>query len=336
MKSQHILWIHICDEERLYSNYNELPENSGDFYDGADMTKYEHNLLTIQIAKFKDHTVSTMVEKANLKSLLNSCNSSIIDIAICNKRVFTVNKHVIISNFSKLSPHTETSKDVWIIDSEASVHITNKLSDFTSYKPYTEPEEVETANKHDSLTILGEGTVFFETESDNGQIHIMRLDNICYIPNGSNRLLSRGQLCLSGLVEHADSESTTFLLLTGHIFLRGYPKHSTDTLHWVQSKITHPNVPMAEPSVFILNYETWHLRMAHPKDVLRHLQGNTKGFTPNLLFPTDSGICPGCLKGKMHNKSFPSSEKRASHPFQLIHADLMELPIKSYNKYKLL
>jgi hypothetical protein len=262
----------ICDEEHLYSNYNELPENSGDFYDRVDMTKYEHNLLTIQIAKFKDHTVSTMVEKANLKSLLNSCNSSIIDVAICNKTVFTVNKHVIISNFSKLSPHTETSKDVWIIDSGASVHITNKLSDFTSYKPYTEPEEVETANKHDNLTILGEGTVFFETESDNGQIHIMRLDNICYIPNGSNRLLSRGQLCLSGLVEHADSESTTFLLLTGHIFLRGYPRHSTDTLHWVQSKITHPNVPMAEPSVFILNYETWHLRMAHPsKDVLQHL-----------------------------------------------------------------
>ena len=79
--------------------------------------------------------------------------------------------------------------------------------------------------------IHGEGTVFFDTETTNGQIHTVRLDNVCYIPNGSNRLLSRGQLCLKGLVEKADSKSTTFSLPTGHIFLRGFPRNNTDTLH---------------------------------------------------------------------------------------------------------
>ena len=63
------------------------------------------------------------------------------------------------------------------------------------------PEEVQTANKHDSLTILGEGTVFFDMETTNGEIHRVCLENVCYIPNGSNRLLSRGQLCDTGLVE---------------------------------------------------------------------------------------------------------------------------------------
>jgi hypothetical protein len=163
----------------------------------------------------------------------------------------------------------------------------------------------------------------------------VRLDNVCYIPNGSNRLLSRGQLCLNGLVEKADSKSTTFSLPTGCIFLRGFPRNETDTLHWVQSKIAHPNVPMAEPSLFLLNYNTWHLRMAHPsKNVLKHVGINTNGFTPNLTFPTDNGICPGCAKGKMHNKSFPISEKRVKQPFDLIHADLIELPIRSYHKKK--
>ena len=43
---------------------------------------------------------------------------------------------------------------------------------------------------HDSLMIHGEGMVFFDTETTNGQIHTVHLDNVCYIPNRSNRLLS--------------------------------------------------------------------------------------------------------------------------------------------------
>ena len=116
---------------------------------------------------------------------------------------------------------------------------------------------------------------------------------------------------------------------------RGFPRHPTDTLHWVQSMIAHPSVPLAEPSVFIVNYKTWHLRMAHPsKNVLKHVGMNTNGFTPNLTFPLDNGICPGCAQGKMHNQSFPISGKRASEPFKLIHADLIKLPIRSYRKKK--
>ena len=64
--------------------------------------------------------------------------------------------------------------------------------------------------------------------------------------------------------------------------------------------------------------------MAHPsKNVLKHVQNNTNGFTQDLVFPLENGICPGCAKGKMHNKPFPPLEKRASKPFNLIHADLL-------------
>ena len=73
---------------------------------------------------------------------------------------------------------------------------------------------------------------------------------------------------------------------------------------------------------------TFGSQQAHPsKNVLKHVGMNTNGFTPNLTFPLDNGICPGCTQGKMHNQSFPISGKRASEPFKLIHADLIELPI---------
>ena len=94
-------------------------------------------------------------------------------------------------NETKTSLQVNKFNETWIIDSGASHHITSKLTDFTNYTPYLEPEIIQTANVHDSLMIQGEGTVFFDTETTNGQIHTVRLDNVCYIPNRSNRLLSR-------------------------------------------------------------------------------------------------------------------------------------------------
>src|SRR5258707_1575654 len=75
--------------------------------------------------------------------------------------------------------------------------------------------------------------------------------------------------------------------------------------------------------------------MGHPsKNVLKHVEENTNGFTNKLKIPSTNSICPGCAQGKMHNKAFPMSEKQASKPLELIHADLVELPIRSYHKYK--
>ena len=45
-------------------------------------------------------------------------------------------------------------------------------------------------------------------------------------------------------------------------------------------------------------------------------------------------ICDGCLQGKTNNKSYKISETRASYPLELIHADLMEMPITLYYKHK--
>jgi hypothetical protein len=327
----------VDNEDAVSLGNKSVYSNARDFYasnalDGDDWDKYGNGLLDKEFANL-NHTVPIMVEMAEQSSSSSQrYSSNVVNTASCNKAVYTVNC-VIKANEAKTSLLAEIGDDTWIIDSGASHHITTKLTDYTSYQPYPEPEIIQTANVHDSLKIHSEGTVFFNTETTNGQIHTVRLDNVCYIPNGSNRLLSQGQLCLEGLVEKADSKSTTFSLPTGRVFLRGFPRNETDTLHWVQSQIAHPNVPMAEPSLFLVNYNTWHLRMAHPsKNVLRHIGTNTNGFTPNLTFPLDSGICPGCAKGKMHNKPFPPSGKRAKQPFDLIHADLVQLPKKSYHK----
>ena len=82
-------------------------------------------------------------------------------------------------NETKTSFQINKFNETWIIDSGASHDITSKLTDFTNYTPYLEPEIIQTANVHDSLMIHGEGTVFFDTETTNGQIHTVRLHFRC-------------------------------------------------------------------------------------------------------------------------------------------------------------
>jgi len=73
--------------------------------------------------------------------------------------------------------------------------------------------------------------------------------------------------------------------------------------------------------------------MAHPSDkVLSHMYDNTFGCDPIKV--TKNDMCEGCIKGKMHSKSYPSSESRSTEPLELIHADLMEMPMVSYHKNK--
>ena len=169
-----------------YEDAREFYANNGEL-DGADWDKYGESLLNKKLTDL-NHTVKTMEEMVNKPSSSSQRYSSNIDnTAICNKTVYTVNRVIKTKNETKTSLQINKFSETWIIDSGASHHITSKLTDFTNYTPYLEPEIIQTANVHDSLMIHGEGMVFFDTETTNGQkIHTVCLDNVCYIPNGSN------------------------------------------------------------------------------------------------------------------------------------------------------
>ena len=62
-------------------------------------------------------------------------------------------------NETKTSLQINKFNETWIIDSGASHHITSKLTNFTNYAPYPEPEIIQTANVHDSLMKIGRAHV---------------------------------------------------------------------------------------------------------------------------------------------------------------------------------
>ena len=44
-------------------------------------------------------------------------------------------------------------------------------------------------------------------------------------------------------------------------------------------------------------------------------------------------ICEPCLAGKMHANPFPPSEWRATHPLELVHSDVHQVPSPSFSGY---
>ena len=68
-------------------------------------------------------------------------------------------------------------------------------------------------------------------------------------------------------------------------------------------------------------------------EVLLKARKHLKDF-PEIEFPKEEHLCPGCVQGKMTNRSFPPSTRRTSQPFELIHSDLKSFPIDSYHKFR--
>jgi len=92
---------------------------------------------------------------------------------------------------------------------------------------------------------------------------------------------------------------------------------------------------MVLSAVNLVDYDLMHEQMGLPaKGILRKTIDHTTGFPPNILFPNDNPVCRGCAEGKMHSKSYPDSQTRATRQFGKIHLDLKQFPIKSYHKFK--
>ena len=74
--------------------------------------------------------------------------------------------------------------------------------------------------------------------------------------------------------------------------------------------------------------------MAHPsKEVIIKARKHLKNF-PEIEIPKEESLCPGCAQGKMTNRPFPATPRRASRPFELIHSDLKSFPVESYHRFK--
>jgi len=155
---------------------------------------------------------------------------------------------------------------------------------------------------------------------------------VMYIPGLSAKLLSMGCFLQERQEVHGNLKQITFHdTITRKPLLSVYPQSPWDTIFWVlPQEIKKASIA----TIYKVDYKIWHKRLGHPsKDVLKRAK-ELKDFPNDLVFPEHPPLCRGCAEGKMHSKSFPESDSRASKLFQLVHSDLKEFPIESYLKYK--
>lgn len=216
---------------------------------------------------------------------------------------------------------------VWILDSGASIHFTNNLSDFVTYKPVKEHMPVATANGH--TRVAGKGTVLIEgIDIKTKRPYRHFIEDVHYIPSLLVRLLSMGQFLQNGLKAIGDSQAIS-LHSGSALFMRFYPRRERDSIY-----ILIASGDTSKASAASIDYDIMHRRFGHPsKDALVKAKKHTLRF-PSIEFPEEEKLCPGCAKGKMPQKPFPAVQYRASAPFELIHSDLKSFPIVSYHKYE--
>jgi len=276
------------------------------------------------LAEFGDDITDVLVVNthSSIKKITTDDNvlTGVVDtISPCN---------VTINHCGCSSSQIECDKTVeWLADSGASMHFTFDINDFVEYQELAQKIPVSTANS--SSHIIGKGTVVL---LQNGES--IRIFPVYYTPDLTVQLLSLGVFMQMGFHIAGTREYIAVMQKTKP-FLLFHPRLPKDSIFVVRAlKSQDAKIFGGLGTIHSVDYETLHRRMAHPsKDVIKKARKHLKDF-PDVVIPEEDHICPGCLKGKMVNRPFLPTERRATKPFQLIHSDLKSFPIDSYHKYK--
>jgi hypothetical protein len=261
---------------------------------------------------------------SSVVSKLYSINLGILDILKCKHDDF----------FTQCARCNKRLETLWLLDSGASVHFTNRKSDFISYQPYLQSDRQPVRTAAHMIFVEGSGTVLL-WHYVNKTLVTTRVHPVLYIPSMSICLLSMGEFLQQGMCVLGNLLHIT--LLHQKLFVQCKPLIPGHTLYWLDAASTSVEAQFIEtPYIYKVDYDLMHCRLGHPsKEVLRHAKDHTKGFPDGIKIPnTSSDVCPGCAQGKMPAALHPPSITRATTPFKRIHSDLKSFPLPSYAKYK--
>ena len=156
---------------------------------------------------------------------------------------------------------------------------------------------------------------------------------VLHIPNISTQLLSIGEFLQQGLCIHGNAHEIC-LDYKHDTLMTCKPLQDGQTTYWLDATISNVE-KIVEQYIYMVDYNLMHKYLGHPsKDVMLHTQDQLNSFPKNVIIPSNSPVCPGCVQGKMPASTHPPSKTRASVPFECIHSDLKSFPMVSYHKYR--
>jgi len=231
----------------------------------------------------------------------------------------------------KMVDDSELSGAFWLLDSGASCHFTGDIGDFASYNALKRAHYAKMANG--VALIAGIGTVLLRClDHNSGDEKVITLTQVLHMPGATARLISMGEMLQRNYRVSGDKRGISLTHKAECLWFGPDPEDDCNVIFGIRS------IPIIRSnyiaSVSKVDYDIMHWRFGHPsKEVLRRAQKHTQHF-PEIHFPTEDCVCPGCALGKMPNRAFPENKRRASKPFELVHSDLKSFPVTSYQKFK--
>lgn len=207
----------------------------------------------------------------------------------------------------------------WLLDSGASHHVTQDLSNLSLHHPYDGTEEIVIGDGS-GLPITHSGFTSLSTPSKS-----LSLSNVLCVPTMKKNLISISQLCSDNnlLIEFSCDSFVVKDRLTGARLLTGPTKNGVYELPSSSSIIAFPS--------FKASAIDWHHRLGHPASpILKFLVSSF-----NLNVSSDFSFnCDACQCNKSHKLPFNQNSLRSQSPLELIYTDLWTSPVYSFDGYK--
>ncbi|KAJ0500422.1 putative RNA-directed DNA polymerase [Helianthus annuus] len=217
---------------------------------------------------------------------------------------------------------TDPTASIWFIDSGSSNHMTGKRSLYRDLDS-TKKVQVKMGNGK-GIQVEGKGVV--KLIMSNGQSKV--LYDVHYAPALDYNLLSVGQLMRTGYSVLFDDDKCVITHKASKKMVCSIRMSTNNTF----------SLNVNEGTVLEANVDEtmmWHNRYGHLHvQALQHLSNDE--IVHGL--PLIEGVpeCEGCIYGKQTRNPFPHHAWRATHPLQLIHADLvgpMQTPSLGGNRF---
>ncbi|KAL7995831.1 putative integrase, catalytic core, Zinc finger, CCHC-type, ribonuclease H-like superfamily [Plasmopara halstedii] len=214
----------------------------------------------------------------------------------------------------------------WLLDSGASCHVTSERGDFDDFRELASPIVI-TLTSGERLDARGSESVRFTLQ--NGAA--VTLTDVLYVPMLDRRLVSVAALTAHGVLVQFEHGKAT-LVLNGSVV--AVIQKEGKLFAWNVQPEGHDEAHEAVVQrVRGRDSALWHARLGHVSDSKLKLIRAACDGVPE--FPRqDDGVCGGCACGKMSTSPFAhrsGSEVKTSHPFQIVHSDVMG-PIKPVSK----
>ena len=212
---------------------------------------------------------------------------------------------------------------VTLLDCGASRHMLGDKSAFLDLQPLHD-YHIQLGSTTATMSALGQGTAHLTVILSDGTPHSITLSNDLWVPDGHADLISLGALVAKG----GRPSFTTTNSLSVHLQGREALHARSENLLWVVKTMPHCALPPQTAMAASVerarqpNYQLWHERLGHRAfGALEKTATMVKGMQLDGEQPVGA-VCSGCQLGKGHRDPFPSSPRRASRPFELVHADL--------------